>query len=147
MNSTSNSQQKSNSVSVAINTCILASHVVNCSINSNHFHSNSQSLTQFSLAMGPGKACTQQSSRAQQLNRPPMHGVNQLETNNIRPLGFGGNTRVQDRILEATIPGISASPTASLSEGCTVNEHRGPQTLRKESNCSGGPTAHTRVPV
>ena len=107
----------------------------------------SQSLTQFSLAMGPGKACTQQSSRAQQLNRPPMHGVNQLETNNIRPLGFRGNTRVQDRFLEATIPGMSTSPTASLSEGCTVNEHRGPQTLRKESNCSGGPTAHTRVPV
>ena len=83
--------------------------------------------------MGPGKACTQQSSRAQQLNRPPMHGVNQLETNNIRPLGFRGNTRVQDRILEATIPGMSASPTASLSEGCTVNEHRGPQTLRKRA--------------
>ena len=39
MNSTSNSQQKSNSVSVAINTCILVSHVVNCSINSNRFHS------------------------------------------------------------------------------------------------------------
>ena len=39
MNSTSNSQQKSNSVSVAINTCIHASHVVNCSINNNHFHS------------------------------------------------------------------------------------------------------------
>ena len=39
MNSTSNSQQKSNSVSVAINTYILASHVVNCSINNNHFHS------------------------------------------------------------------------------------------------------------
>ena len=40
MNSTSNSQQKSNSVSVAINTCILASHVVNCSINNNRFHSS-----------------------------------------------------------------------------------------------------------
>ena len=39
MNSTSNRQQKSNSVSVAINTCILASYVVNCSINNNCFHS------------------------------------------------------------------------------------------------------------
>ena len=76
-----------------------------------------------------------------------MHGVNQLKTNNIRPLGFRGNTRVQDRFLEATILGMSASPTASLSEGCTVNEQGGPQTLRKESICSGGPTAHTRVPV
>ena len=111
------------------------------------FSQYSQSLTQFSLAMGPRKACTQQSSRAQQLNRSPMHGVNQLKTNNIRPLGFRGNTRVQDRFLEATIPGMSVSPTASLSEGCTVNEQGGPQTLRKESICSGGPTEHTRVPV
>ena len=71
--------------------------------------------------MGPGKACTQQSSRAQQLNRPPMHGVNQLETNNIRPLGFRGNTRVQDRFLEATIPGMSASPTASQKDAQLMN--------------------------
>ena len=39
MNTTSNSQLKSNFVSVPINTSILASHVVNCSINNNHFHS------------------------------------------------------------------------------------------------------------
>ena len=148
MNTTSNSQLKSYSVFVAINTCIRT--CISCCTLFNKqqsFSQYSQSLTQFSLAMGPGKACTQQSSRAQQLNRPPMHGVNQLETNNIRLLYFRGNTRVQDQFLEATIPGMSTSPTASLSEGCIVNEHRGPQTLTKESNCSGGPTTHTRVPV
>ena len=51
-----------------------------------------------------------------------MHDINQLETNNIRPLGFRGNTRVKDRLLEATIPGMSTNLTASLSEGGTVNE-------------------------
>ena len=75
-----------------------------------------QSPTQFNFPVGSGKACTQQSSRGQQLNRSLMHGINQLEANNIRPLGFRGNTSVKGQILEATIPGTYVCQPHCISQ-------------------------------
>ena len=95
---TLNSQLKSNSVSVAISTCIHTSHVVNCLINNNPFHST--------LSL-PTNSASQWVQEKFVPNSPPQHrsstgcpcmALTNCKQNNIRPLGFRGNIRVQDRI-------------------------------------------------
>ena len=62
-------------------------------------------------------------------------------------MGSRGNTRVQDRILEAANPGMPTCTISPLSEGGRANGHQDLQTLRKESNYSNRPIPHTGVPV
>ena len=95
MNNTLNNHLTSNSVSVAIDTCTIASLVVNCSINNSLFHSTPSLPTNLALQWVQEKLVP---------NSPPEHSSTTgrlcTELNNWKQipsnLGFRGNTRVQD---------------------------------------------------